>query len=219
MIDRRIARARKLFAGRRALLLLAFLAILLLGLGAAVRYSAAQSFDVRLSREAQTLDGATFLGLMQGLTLVGAPWTVPFFAVIAGFALARKGLPRAAWVVVGSLVSIPAFWGMKLLWHRARPDATIFHVAVRTAGSSFPSGHAADSTAFYGALAALAWIHLTRRSRVPVVIGLALIPVGVSLSRVVLGAHWTSDVIGGSALGLLILVALLRWYVTVPPER
>ena len=219
MTQPRMARARKLLAGRRALILLLVLAVVLLALGAAVRYAGLQAFDVRMTREAQGLGDPVFLALMRGLTTIGSPVLVPVFALVAAGGLGRAGLPRAAWVVALSLLSIPAFWAMKLLWARARPDATLFHVAVPTAGSSFPSGHAADGTAFFGALAALAWIHLERRAyRVPVVLGLALVPLGIDLSRVVLGAHWTSDVLGGSALGMLILMGLLRWYVAVPPE-
>ena len=207
-------RARKLLDGRGALLLLLVLSVVLLGLGMAIRYAALPALDVRLTRDAQRLDSPAWTALMKGFTFVGAPWAVPVWTVIAAGGFWRRGLPRAAWVVLGSLLSIPAFWAMKLVWARARPDATLFHVAVPTAGSSFPSGHAADSTAFFGALAVLAWIHLARRSwRLPAVLGFALIPFGVDLSRVVLGAHWTSDVLGGSALGMLILGGLLRWYV------
>ena len=213
MAMRRAERMEKLFEGRRALGVVATTCIVFFTLGVLVRYSALQAFDLRASERVQRDQWPPLQTIMKGFTYAGSPGVVPVVGVLAALALWRGGLPRAAKLVAFSLVSIPLFILLKLFWDRARPDAPLVRVAVRTAGTSFPSGHATGGTALYGALAALAWIHLDHRPlRLPVTLGLALLPLAIDASRVYLGAHWTSDVVGGSAVGLLILVPLLRWY-------
>src|SRR5205823_6990239 len=93
---------------------------------------------------------------------------------------------------------------------RARPDLEPHLVIVET--HSFPSGHATSSMVFYVALALL----LAGRSRwgheaVAAAISLSLL---IGISRVMLGVHWPSDVIGGWVFGLLWVLLTLR-----PAER
>jgi membrane-associated phospholipid phosphatase len=87
---------------------------------------------------------------------------------------------------------------------RARPDFEPHLVVVKT--SSFPSGHATSSMIFYLVLAlALA----PRGWRRPAAAGAILLSILVGTSRVMLGVHWPSDVIGGWSFGLLwVLVTL-----------
>lgn len=158
--------------------------------------------------------------IMVDLTHSGSPMVLPVVGGVVALVLWRSALPRAAGLVMLSLVAIPINIAMKNFWDRERPDAKIVNVAVGTAGTSFPSGHAMGATAFYGALAALAWIHLDRRhKRLPLTLTFTTLPVMISVSRVYLGAHWLSDVIGGSAVGTLVLIPLVRWYlVGIPAE-
>ncbi len=210
----RTARLRKILEGRRALGLIGLFAVVFLLLGILVRYSALQTFDLEVTGGLQRREPAWLLKPLEFLTFLGSPGTVPFVAVLAAILLWRLGKPRAAEMALLSLLSIPLFTLLKEFWHRARPDAAIVHVAVRTSGTSFPSGHATGGTAVYGALAFLAWLHLDRRSvRLPLTLLFVLLPVAIDASRVLLGAHWFSDVVGGSAVGLLLLTLLVRWYV------
>ncbi len=98
-------------------------------------------------------------------------------------------------VVVGQFVLSNV---VKAAVGRIRPDAPPFHVL---AGPSFPSGHATAAAATWAAIALV----LGRGARVPrraVLAGAAAaIAAAVACSRVFLGAHWTSDVVGGLILG------------------
>ena len=87
-----------------------------------------------------------------------------------------------------------------------RPDVEPHLVVVKT--SSFPSGHAANSMIFYVALA-LVLTSGTRWHR-QAAAGAMLGSLMIGASRVMLGVHWPSDVIGGWAFGLLWVLLTLR---------
>ena len=89
---------------------------------------------------------------------------------------------------------------------------------------SFPSGHATDSAAFYLALAFIVAVFVLRRPlvRAFVVVGAALLTIGIGVSRLVLGVHWPTDVIAGWSLGtvaaLLVTVVVLMVTRLTPPD-
>jgi undecaprenyl-diphosphatase len=93
---------------------------------------------------------------------------------------------------------------------RVRPDIEPHLVIVKT--SSFPSGHATSSMIFYLALALALTAH-TRWNRMAAA-GAILLSLLIGTSRVMLGVHWPSDVIGGWAFGMLWVLLTLR-----PAER
>ncbi len=87
---------------------------------------------------------------------------------------------------------------------RARPDFEPHLVVVKT--SSFPSGHATSSMIFYLVLALALAPRPWRRAAAAAAILLSFL---IGASRVMLGVHWPSDVIGGWSFGLLwVLVTL-----------
>ena len=92
-------------------------------------------------------------------------------------------------------------WVLKLLVHRGRPEyATAY---LHRASYSFPSGHAMGSVIGFGMLA-FAVAHaraLSRRARQRLYAGAAVAAFLVGLSRVYLGVHFPSDVVGGWAAG------------------
>ena len=113
-------------------------------------------------------------------------------------------------MATGALLS----YGVKLLV--ARPT-TWFPLWGRltTTDDSFPSGHAVQTMVFYGLLATLAlpWPPLRRR-RWPVVGAAVTVIALVGYTRVYLGNHWPTDVLGGWLLGwasLGVLSAVRDW--------
>lgn len=104
---------------------------------------------------------------------------------------------------------------LKIAFQRARPDLWQALVAERT--YSFPSGHAAMSTVFFGGLAAVA-IHLSKRPavRVTAVVLATVAAVLVAGTRIYLGAHWTTDVVAGILVGLfwVVVAAVATEHVT-----
>lgn len=104
-------------------------------------------------------------------------------------------------VDLGTFVLTPL---LKILYDRPRPD--LWEHRGQYAWSSFPSGHAMIGVAVYATIALLAWRE--RGLRWPAVVLAVLL--GVSLfSRVYLGVHWPTDVLGGVAVGVVWLLFTL----------
>jgi undecaprenyl-diphosphatase len=76
---------------------------------------------------------------------------------------------------------------------------------VQVSGYSFPSGHATVAVAVWGAIALV--LASGRRSRTKILLGAAagMISLVVGVSRLYLGVHWFTDIVGGFALGDAIL--------------
>ena len=100
-------------------------------------------------------------------------------------------------------------------WDRARPDFIANAAAVPASLHAFPSGHATQIVAVYGLLTWM-WADLSRsgaeRALAWTLFAAFVVVNGVARLRI--GAHWPSDVVAGTALGLVWMVALawaVRW--------
>lgn len=132
------------------------------------------------------------------VTIVGGLVALPAIGVVAlGIGLLRQPVDAAFFVV-----SVSGAWSLnvvaKALFGRARP--ALWMSPVPEFDYSFPSGHAMCSMAIGAALIALAW---STRLRVPFLAGGVLGVFGVGLSRLYLGVHYPSDIIGGWCAALL----------------
>lgn len=146
---------------------------------------------------------------IRDLTALGSPvvLTLTVGAVWGYLVMARQRI--MSWLALGSaLGGVLVAFSLKALFSRERPDA-VFHAAIAS-GYSFPSGHAMMSAIVYLTMAALV-ARLAPRTRLRLyVMAVALLITGlVGLSRIYLGVHWASDVVGGWAAGAA--WALLCW--------
>ena len=155
---------------------------------------------------------ATPLGyhVAQAISFLGSPAVIALLAlgVSAVLASSRQRLLLAGWIaaLVGAGVLTEA---LKLVIRRPRPpEAMLF---LNTESWSFPSGHAMGSLVGYGMLAYLAVVLWVKRPRLKgaLVLGAALLVAAVGLSRLYLGVHYFSDVVGGYAAGVLWLAACI----------
>jgi undecaprenyl-diphosphatase len=137
------------------------------------------------------------LGLV---TWLGATVTVLSVTVALGLLewLRRRRLAVLAFllmVVVGQNLIANT---VKVLVDRERPPVP--HLAP-SSGFSFPSGHTAAAAATWAAVALVLGRGRPLRVKALLAAGAALLTVAVAASRVLLGVHWLTDVIGGAALG------------------
>lgn len=173
--------------------------------------------DQALAAGMQRLTNPALSALLRSVSFFGdlAIEVTLIALAVASFAWRRRWLEM--WFVVISTVSAGALVTViKMLVGRPRP--------VLEAGSglmwrlvdhySFPSGHAVFYTAFFGAIAFLLWKRFTGGARwAGIVLCVTLIAL-VGPSRVVLGAHWPSDVLAGYLVGglcLFVVVLLYQW--------
>ena len=132
--------------------------------------------------------------------LATAPVVFGLFVIIAvAFAIRRSNwrIPLACglWLAVGQLLRL----GINVAIARQRPPVTT-HL-VHASGYSFPSGHTTTATLAYPLLAWLLSLLIPAWRNTLWTVG-AIIAVAVGLSRVYLGVHWPTDVLGGWCLGL-----------------
>jgi undecaprenyl-diphosphatase len=140
---------------------------------------------------------ATHLGGWIVLSIVG---------LAAVVTLAFKRRRRAALLLVMLFVGRMAVELHKLLAGAPRPP--IADEVLNEASLAFPSGHAANSMITYVAIALL--VPVGQRNRAVAVVLAVSLSIVIGLSRVVIGVHWPSDVIGGWAFGLLLVVIFMR---------
>ncbi|MEO7037723.1 MAG: phosphatase PAP2 family protein [Polyangiaceae bacterium] len=101
---------------------------------------------------------------------------------------------------------------LKLLFHRARPDAEFPYLLARPTSFSFPSGHVMGNVGVVGSFVVIA-----RALRPPRLVWVSVAVLGtawilaVALSRVYLGAHYPSDVLGGLFASFAWLSAVTGW--------
>lgn len=132
--------------------------------------------------------------------LASPPW---FWLLIGGCAIwfFRRGDRRLAiFVVATSLGGGAISTVIKVAVDRERPE--VEQPIGEAFGKSFPSGHAMGATYVYGALLLAFMPFIPRRMRAWAIAGWITMIILVSLSRLGLGVHFLSDVLGGFVLGL-----------------
>ena len=149
----------------------------------------------------------SLVALAKGLSLPGDPnLLVPATLAIAVWLWWRGHRHTALTLAAVTLVGRGVNSLLKLDVARTRPDLQPHLMVEHT--NSFPSGHAAGSMIFFLTFALLL-AHRTRWRRWAAA-GAILVSVLVGLSRVMLGVHWPSDVVGGWAFGALWVLITLR---------
>ena len=109
---------------------------------------------------------------------------------------------------IAALSSTALYQGMKYIFQRPRPDIALR--LIEESGYSFPSGHSMNCLVSYGILAYLI-LKYCENARLAKIfsVGLGLIIILIGLSRVYVGVHFPTDVIGGWSLGIAVLVAMM----------
>jgi undecaprenyl-diphosphatase len=139
--------------------------------------------------------------------LAGPPLVWFAAAAVLAFVLRRQWF-RAAVFTVG--VALAPLFSAVVKFAFARPRPSVSQAIVVEGSAGFPSAHALVSVVFYGLLAYVLFGYVKSwRTKVAVALAAVFTVLMVGLSRVYLGVHWPSDVLGGYLIGTWWLVILL----------
>jgi membrane-associated phospholipid phosphatase len=181
---------------------------------------------------ALSLHGAPGTGIDLAITLAVQRMQIPGFAEVMAVT-STPGFWPWDWLILGATTA--GFWlagfrraalfllltpapglltrTVKLLVARPRPGADLVNVASALRDFSFPSGHVVSYVSLYGFIFFLIYVLFKRSRWRTAVLWLCGLLIGlVGVSRVYLGHHWASDVLGGYALGAAYLLILIEIY-------
>ncbi len=133
--------------------------------------------------------------VMTAISLLGYHLLILGLVIAFMFFARLRWLRAAAWLAITMLGAVLLDIALKYAYHRQRPTAFF---GASPGSYSFPSGHALSSLCFYGVLAGL----LSRRIksqfwRIIIWVVAAILIVAIGFSRIYLGVHYPSDVLGG----------------------
>ena len=146
-----------------------------------------------------------FTSLVVIATQLGSIYATLALGLLASAWLAIRNRLRPALLLAATvIIERLTVDGLKLIIGRPRPGFDLHPVV--TSSSSFPSGHSANSMAVFVAVALIAAPLAWRRPALGAAIFLSLV---IGTTRIFLGVHWPSDVVGGWAWGLLVVAVAL----------
>jgi membrane-associated phospholipid phosphatase len=170
--------------------------------------------DLQITRAVQSINFPSFALLM---SLVSWPGFGPQDVIIAGLIILLIYAFGLHWEAVMALIAALFTTGINVLVkdlvQRPRPTPNLVNVFAKLPSYSFPSGHVMFYLGFFGFIWFLAFTLLKpslKRSLLLVFFGILIVLVGVS--RIYLGEHWPSDVLGSYLLGSLTLVVIIQFY-------
>jgi undecaprenyl-diphosphatase len=172
------------------------------------------TIDLQITRAIQTINFLPFAWLM---SVVSWPGFNPQDVVIAGLLILLIYTLGLHWEAVMALVAAVFSTAINVLVkdliQRPRPTTALVNVYATLTSYSFPSGHVMFYLGFFGFIGFLAFSLLKPsliRRFLLVFIGSLVVLIG--FSRIYLGEHWASDVLGSYLLGSLTLVAIIQFY-------
>ncbi|MFF4855224.1 phosphatase PAP2 family protein [Streptomyces rubiginosohelvolus] len=148
------------------------------------------------------------------------PWTMRALIAVAVIALWWRGARRLAlWTAATSLLATLLQQGLKAAVDRERPQWTD---PVDSANfAAFPSGHAMTAAVTCGLLLWLLRLYGAGPGLWGTALAVAVVSaIGVAATRVYLGVHWLTDVVGGALLGVAVVALSAAGYAryTAPRE-
>jgi len=172
------------------------------------------AIDLQITRSIQLINFPDFGLLMSLISWAGFGPQVTIITGLIVLLIYVLGLQwEALTALIAALFSTAINVLVKDLIGRPRPAADLVNVVARLHDYSFPSGHVMYYLGFLGFIGFLVFSLLKpslKRSLLLVIIGMPIVLIGVS--RIYLGEHWASDVLGSYLLGSLTLVASIQFY-------
>lgn len=168
-----------------------------------------QKLDLHTAQRLHDFDASHpgFVTTMRVITDAGGSLTwIAVLGLVAGWLVIRRLFRLAAFVAVTELGSSLLNAAIKALVGRTRP--VLQDPIATTTGKSFPSGHTQSAIVGYGILLLIFLPVVPRLWRILMSVLATLMVLLIGFSRVALGVHYLSDVVGGLFIGAAWLLAL-----------
>jgi undecaprenyl-diphosphatase len=200
---------------RKRVLLLAGLAVFAALWSAGAVLGVFSNFNLQISQLLQSANNDVLRTMLYWLAYVNGDWRAAIVVIVVCQPVwGRWGWYDAAFTAAAGLLS-ELNEGLKAAFHIARPSPELIQVMAAEVGFAYPSGHSCFSMLFYGFLAYLALRNMRSCSKWLVLGACIAMILAIGISRIFLGVHWFSDVIGGYLFGGLLLASLIWVYDTL----
>ncbi len=164
--------------------------------------------DIAITRLFQQNQASWLRITMLAISYPGSSLLLPVLILVTVGAFWALG-DRLEAVFVGGLSAVSLLLNLllKVQIGRPRPTANLVHILQTALGYSFPSGHVMAYIAYWGLLFAFGVILFQGRHwwRTALLITSAVFVMLIGLSRIYLGDHWASDVLGAYLIGGVVL--------------
>lgn len=135
--------------------------------------------------------------------------SIPVLLIITFlFYLFDKDKRDAYYIATNAFIVFVINFIIKYIIERPRPSLSL----IFESGYSFPSAHSMESLAFFGFIAYIIWKkNISKCKKLLVIIPLCILILLIGISRIYLGVHYPSDVIGGFALSTAYLMLFINY--------
>lgn len=134
---------------------------------------------------------------------------VTLITLTIAFALLLKNKRDAKYIAINLILVFLLNRILKTIIARPRPSVLRL---IEEEGYSFPSGHSMVSIGFYGFLIYLIYKNIkSEKIKYLIILILSLLILLIGISRVYLGVHYFTDVIGGFAIGILYIILFIKY--------
>lgn len=174
---------------------------------------ASKGFDTAMYQMLHLIPKSVALPFFKGLTVFGnTKFTIVLVLILTIIFIKSIGIHIAGIAIFDALLN----QGLKHMFCRPRPE---FEHLVHASGYSFPSGHTMISMMLYGFLIYLCNKYV-KNTKLRTIINTVCIflMVFVPISRIYLGVHFATDILGGVAIGLSGLLLYIEWFKKVRKE-
>lgn len=171
-----------------------------------------EHFDLPIIQFIQGLETAWLTVIFKGFTWIGSaysviPMTVIICAILFFIMHDRKRAFLFAFAIASTIILNEL---LKLYFKRDRPE---IYRLMDIGGFSFPSGHTMMAFSLYGMIVYIAWRHLkTANKRILLVTVAAFMAFSIAISRIYVGVHFPSDIVGGIAASTFWVTTVLSTF-------
>lgn len=159
-------------------------------------------FDVKVMEYIHNNTNPMVLSLMRFISFIGSErFLFPAATMVISYTLVKKKYYISKLLLLSTLGSYLLNYLLKQVFHRTRP---LEYFLVEQGGLSFPSGHSMVTMTLYSTIAFLLAKKVNDNNKKVLIHTIAFVMICLmGISRVYLGVHWPTDVIGGYLAGYL----------------